>query len=92
MWLELTFNLCRSQEAHQVYLELSSQPFFPTLPTCALKEEVPSVIKHILDQVVSKAEVLHRQVELLPQFFIQDVDFALIHLHPNKKPHLCYVC
>jgi len=68
--------------------ELRPDPLVSALPARPVQEDVVSVLRHVLHQVVGEAEVGRGQGEGPAELGVLDVDSGFFHLSENKhKQH-----
>lgn len=60
--------------------ELSSDPLVPALPARPVQENIITVLRHVLDQVVCEPQVGRGQTQGLPELRVVDFNKGLVHL------------
>lgn len=69
--------------------ELGSDPLVSALPARPVQENVVAVLRHVFDQVVSKAQVCCRQAQDLAKLGVLDLDPGFFHL--QHETHAQYL-
>lgn len=60
--------------------ELGSDPLVSALPARPVQEDVVSVLRHMLDEVVGESQVRRRQTQDLAELWVLDLDASFLHL------------
>ena len=68
------------QHEQEIRLELGSKPIVSALPTDAIQKRSGFLLDDMAEDVISKAHVFFRQLQLAPQFRIWNVDPARFQL------------